>query len=112
MNPLGEHLADFAATPDGAAENAAGLRSAQQSVLKIPVSLQVVIGSTRLQLGKVAALAPGSVVTLDQALGSPAVIMVNGREVAHGDLFVMDGEGDRLGIRITSVIAAGSGPVA
>lgn len=112
MNPIGEHLADFSKAPESAAVNAAGVKSAQHSVMQIPVSLQVVIGSAHLPLGKIAALSAGAIVTLDQTLGSPAVIMVNGRNVAHGELFVMDGDGDRLGIRITSVIPVAPGPVA
>lgn len=112
MNPIGEHLADFAKAPEGAAASATGIKSVQHSVMQIPVSLQVVIGSARLPLGKIAALSAGAVVTLDQTLGSPAVIMVNGREVAHGDLFVLDGDGDRLGIRITSIIAMAADPIA
>lgn len=79
------------------------------AVLAIPVSVQVVIGSCRLNLGQVAQLGPGSVVTLDEKLGTPAIILVNGKEVARGELFVLDGEGDRLGLTITSV-AGGNRP--
>ena len=73
------------------------------SVLKIPVAIQVVIGSARVPLSQVAQLGPGAMITLDQKLGTPAVILVNGREVARGELFVFDGDGDRLGITITEV---------
>jgi flagellar motor switch/type III secretory pathway protein FliN len=31
---------------------------------------------------------------------------VNGREVAKGELFVLDGEGERLGLTITEVAEA------
>ena len=80
------------------------------SVLRIPVSVQVVIGSTRLPLSRIAQLSPGSTIALDQKLGAPATILVNGREVAHGELFVLDGEdgSDRLGITITTVLEPGS----
>ena len=73
------------------------------SVLKIPVAIQVVIGSARVPLSQVAQLGPGAMITLDQKLGTPAIILVNGREVARGELFVFDGDGDRLGITITEV---------
>lgn len=80
----------------------------EDTVLNIPVSIQVVIGSARLALSEVAKLGPNSVVVLDQKLGTPAAILVNGREVAKGDIFVLDGEGGTLGITITRV-ASGAG---
>ena len=76
------------------------------AVMRIPVNIQVVIGSACLPLSQVAQLGPGSVMTLEQKLGSPAIILVNGREIARGELFVLDGEGDRLGITITEVMSA------
>jgi flagellar motor switch protein FliN len=78
------------------------------SILKIPVAIQVVIGSARLPLSQVAQLGPGAMITLDQKLGTPATILVNGKEVAKGELFVLDGEGDRLGITITEVTSGGA----
>ena len=77
-----------------------------QSVLRIPVSLQVVIGSTRLPLSQIAQLTTGLTIALEQKLGAPATILVNGREVAKGEIFVLEDEGDddRLGITITEVV--------
>ena len=73
------------------------------SIMQIPVAIQVVIGSATLPLSRVAELAAGSVIALDQKLGSPAVILVNGKEVARGELFVIEGEGNRLGIKLTGI---------
>ena len=79
-----------------------------ESVLRIPVAIQVVIGTASLPLSKVAQLGPGSMIPLDQKLGTPATILVNGREVARGDLFVLEGDGERLGITITEVLPGDS----
>ncbi len=76
-----------------------------ESILQIPVTVQVVLGSARLAIGKVAELRAGSLVTLDQKLGAPVAVLVNGREVAKGELFVLDGELDRLGVTITELVA-------
>lgn len=86
--------------------------SVAESVLRIPVSVQVVIGSTRLPLSRIAQLEPGAVITLDETLGNPVLILVNGREVAHGELFVLDGEdgGGRIGVTITDAIPATATP--
>lgn len=85
------------------AGDAAALNS---TLLRIPVAIQVIIGSARLPLSQVAQLAPGSTITLDEKLGSEARILVNGREVARGELYVLEGEEGRLGITITQVSGA------
>lgn len=82
------------------------------SVLRIPVAIQVVIGSARVPLSQVTQLGPGATITLDQKLGAPAVILVNGREVAKGELFVLDADGGRLGITITEVAGSGGNATA
>ena len=74
------------------------------------VSVQVVIGSARLPLAQVATLAPGATLTLEEKLGAPARMLVNGREVARGDLFVVDESDGRLGITITEVSGPTSDP--
>ena len=100
----------LAAKADADAEFRSGI--VPESVLRIPVAIQVVIGSTRLTLSRVAQLGPGSVLTLDQKLGTPATILVNGKEVAKGELFVLDGKDQdgRLGITITEVATPGCTP--
>ena len=82
------------------------------SVLRIPVAIQVVIGSARVPLSQVTQLGPGATITLDQKLGSPAVILVNGKEVARGELFVLDAVGGQLGITITEVTGSNGGAAA
>lgn len=89
--------------PDQPTEIPAAAPELPDSILQIPVTVQVVLGSTRLPIGKVAELHAGSAVTLDQKLGAPVTILVNGREVAKGELFVLDGEMDRLGVTITEL---------
>jgi flagellar motor switch protein FliN/FliY len=79
------------------------------SILQIPVNVQVVLGSARMAIGKVADLKAGSIVMLDQKLGTPVTILVNGKEVAKGELFVLDGEMDRLGVTITELAAHSAG---
>ena len=97
---FGDALPDLPAAASTVKVAAAGMAGA---VLRIPVSIQVVIGSALIPLSQVALLGPGSVITLDQKLGAPALILVNGREIARGELFVLEGEGNGLGISITEV---------
>ncbi len=105
---IGEKLPEIPGETARLAQPAAPAGTAvPEAVMRIPVNIQVVIGSARLPLAQVAQLGPGSVMTLEQKLGTPAAILVNGREIAKGELFVLDGEGDRLGITITEVAGAG-----
>jgi flagellar motor switch protein FliN/FliY len=113
MNALDDHTTEIppepsAATAGAAAEmdltaDAAAASTLPSSILQIPVEVQVVLGTARLPIGKVAELRTGSSVTLDQKLGAPVAILVNGKEVAKGELFVLDGETDRLGVTITEL---------
>lgn len=107
---FGEQLPDLAAPDSGVvASDARGL-ALPEAVLRIPVSVQVVIGSARIPLAQVAKLAPGTTLTLEEKLGAPARMLVNGREVARGTLFVVDeGEG-RLGLTITEVAGPSADP--
>lgn len=100
---LGDQLPDL---PVAAAEPVAESRPVQglpNAVLRIPVSVQVVIGTVRLPLSQVAQLAPGATVALEEKLGAPSKVLVNGREVAEGDLFVVDVDTGRLALTITKV---------
>ena len=81
-------------------------RSLPAAVLRIPVTVQVVIGSARLPLSQLTRLAPGTSVTLEEKLGAPVRLLVNGRDVAQGDLFVVDELSGRLGVKITAVSGA------
>lgn len=98
MNSLAGRLEDLPAAAEPATAP-----SLPDALLGIHLSVQVVIGSVRLPLSRIASLGPGSVIALDQRLGEPVTLVVNGKEVAKGELFVSDAEEGRLGVKITSV---------
>lgn len=75
------------------------------SILGIPVTLQVVIGTARMSIGQIADLRRGSVIALEQKLGAPVILLANGKEVARGEIFVMEGEDARLAMTIGSIAA-------
>lgn len=108
MTNFGEQLPELPvadSAPGGERRHTSALPAA---VMRIPVSVQVVIGTARIPLAQVAQLAPGAMVTLEEKLGSPARMLVNGREVARGELFVLDEAEGTLGLTITEV----AGPMA
>jgi flagellar motor switch protein FliN/FliY len=67
------------------------------------VKLQVVaeLGRRRMKVRDLVALAPGSVIELDRAAGSPVDVMVNGALLAHGEVVVIDEE---FGIRLSEIV--------
>ena len=98
-----EQLPDFM-TPEPDAGSVPGSQPALPgAVLRIPVSVQVVIGTARLAISQIAGLAPGTMLTLEEKLGTPVRMLVNGRDVARGTLVVIDESDGRLGLTITEV---------
>ena len=45
-------------------------------------------------------------ISLDQKLGEPVSVIVNGCKVASGQLFVMDEQAERLGVKITEIFSS------
>ena len=70
------------------------------NLLDVPVRITVQIGRTRMSLGELVALGPGSLVPLDREAHEPADILVNGRVVARGEVVTSD---NSYGVRITSL---------
>lgn len=70
------------------------------NLLDVPVRITVQIGRTRMSLGELVALGPGSLVPLDREAHEPADILVNGRVVARGEVVTID---HSYGVRITSL---------
>lgn len=106
---LGEQLPDLTADM-GSSAGPVAAPSLPGAVLRIPVVVQVVIGSVRLPLSQVTRLAPGTMLTLEEKIGAPARMLVNGREIARGELYVLDEVDGRLGITITEVVGTSPDP--
>jgi flagellar motor switch protein FliN/FliY len=70
--------------------------------LLLGVNLQVTVemGRTRLPIREILALAPGSIVELDKLAGEPVDILVNGRQIATGEIVVVD---DSFGVRVIEI---------
>jgi flagellar motor switch protein FliN len=71
----------------------------------IPVNVQVILGTATLQLSDLMTLKPGSDLMLDQAIGEPVTVIVNGTKIAKGQLYVLETRGDFLGVRITEILS-------
>ena len=92
-----------------AADQRGGGVMPQGSLLKIPVNVQVILGTTKMSLHKVMSLGPGSIVALDKELSEPVALLVNGNEVARGLIVVVNEKTGQLGISLTEISSGGPG---
>jgi len=78
------------------------------AILSIPVTVQVVLGSTSLPVAGLMKLARGAVVSLDQRVGDPVDVVVNGTVIARGEIVVVDDTSQRFGVSLLEVVAGGA----
>jgi flagellar motor switch protein FliN/FliY len=104
-----ERLAEIAAR---AAEEA-GKFSNVDAILRIPVTMQVVLGSATIPVANLMKLGRGAVVPLDHRVGEPVDVVVNGRIVARGEVVVVEEDNSRFGVSLTEIVGplTGNGDV-
>lgn len=101
VEPDGESIA-AADSPDTTATSTPNL----DAILGIPVTVQVVLGSTVIPVANLMKMERGSVISLNQGVGEPVDIVVNGRVVARGEVVVADEETSRFGVSLTELVGS------
>jgi flagellar motor switch protein FliN/FliY len=81
------------------------LRGGLDMLHDVEMEVSAELGRTRMSVRELLSLAPGAIVELDRAAGSPADLLVNGRLIARGEVVVID---ENFGIRITEIVSPGS----
>jgi flagellar motor switch protein FliN/FliY len=76
------------------------------AVMRIPVLVQVVLGSATMPVASLMKLGRGAVVPLDHRVGEPVDVVVNGRVVARGEIVVMEEDDSRFGVSVTEILGA------
>ncbi len=76
----------------------------QGTILRIPVLMQVVLGSATMPVANLMKLGRGAVVPLDHRVGEPVDVMVNGRVIARGEIVIVEEDNSRFGISLTEVV--------
>jgi flagellar motor switch protein FliN/FliY len=102
-NSLAPEKADAAAV-DAAAIAAGEGAPNLETILRIPVTVQVVLGSAVMPVANLMKLGRGTVIPLDQRVGEPVDIVVNGRVVARGEVVVADEDTSRFGVSLTELL--------
>lgn len=72
-------------------------RSLPQMMRRIPVTLTLEVGSTRVSLQELMAIQPSSVLPLDSLAGEPLVIKVNGTPIGRAEVVVA---GEQYGLKV------------
>lgn len=78
----------------------------REAVMRIPVSVQIVIGSVRMPISKVVGLTRGSIIPLDRKVGDLVDVVVNDRIVARGEVVALDEGAEQFAIAVREVISA------
>ena len=73
------------------------------SIMRIPVVVQVVVGSATLPVASLLKLGRGAVIPLDHRVGDPVDIVVNSRTIARGEVVVVEEDGARFGVSLTEI---------
>jgi flagellar motor switch protein FliN/FliY len=96
----GDILIDDVAADDAVATPATAPKAAQrlpQMMRRIPVTLTLEVGSTRISLQELMAIGPDSVLPLDAMAGEPLVIKVNGAAIGRAEVVVA---GEQYGLKV------------
>jgi flagellar motor switch protein FliN len=96
-------VARTASAPPTAPEDSMSPKMASdlEAVLDVPVHVSAVLGRTRMDIGDLLKLGPGTVLELDRKVGESIDIFVNNRLVARGEVVLVE---ERLGITMTEII--------
>ena len=65
--------------PSPRRRSGAGAPATLDAILSIPVTVQVVLGDTTMPVASLMKLGRGAVISLDQKVGDPVNVLVNGR---------------------------------
>lgn len=74
------------------------------TIKRIPVLVQVVLGSATMPVSALMKLGRGAVVPLDHRVGEPVDVVVNGRIIARGEVVVVEDDNSRFGVQLTEIV--------
>jgi len=72
-------------------------------ILDVPLDISVVLGRTKKSIQDILNLGTGSLIELDKLAEEPVEILVNGKQIALGEVVVVD---ENFGIRITNIVSS------
>lgn len=88
-----------------ASEPGSGMQANMNLIMDIPIDVQIILGSSRMQVSSLMNLTEGAIISLDRRIGEPVDLVVNGRLIGRGEITVMEDDETRFGIRLLEVKA-------
>jgi flagellar motor switch protein FliN len=80
-----------------------GMNANMDLIMDIPIDVQIVLGTSRMQVSGLMGLTEGATIALDRKIGEPVEIMVNGRIIGRGEITVLDGDVTRFGVKLIEI---------
>ena len=87
-------------------ENTSRVAGDLEAVFDVPVQVSAVLGRSKMDVGELLKLGPGTVLELDRRVGEAIDIYVNNRLVARGEVVLVE---EKLGVTMTEIIKAERG---
>ncbi|MCO5732993.1 flagellar motor switch protein FliN [Rhizobium sp. SSA_523] len=111
-SPMGEDFGgnDFGTTGFGGSsaamqEPGSALTSNLDLIMDIPITVEIVLGTSKMQVSGLMELQEGAIIALDKRIGEPVEITVNGRRIAKGEITVLENDDTRFGVKLTEVLS-------
>jgi len=82
-------------------EHSSRIAADLEAVFDVPVQVSAVLGRSKMDVGELLKLGPGTVLELDRKVGEAIDIYVNNRLVARGEVVLVE---DKLGVTMTEII--------
>src|SRR6476469_8262597 len=84
-------------------EQSARIAADLEAVFDVPVQVSAVLGRSKMDVGELLRLGPGTVLELDRRVGEAIDIYVNNRLVARGEVVLVE---EKLGVTMTEILKA------
>ncbi|HTO32762.1 MAG TPA: flagellar motor switch protein FliN [Pararhizobium sp.] len=87
-------------------EPGSGMSANMDLIMDIPIDVQIVLGSSRMQVSGLMNLTEGATIALDRRIGEPVEIVVNGRVIGRGEITVLEEDETRFGVKLIEIKGA------
>ena len=90
---------------DGSASSEPGssLTANLDLIMDIPIDVQIVLGTSRMQVSSLMNLTEGATIALDRKIGEAVDIVVNGRMIGRGEITVLENDETRFGVKLIEI---------
>mgnify|MGYP000193872790 FL=1 len=91
------------AAPEMTSVAGSAMHANMDLIMDIPIDVQIILGSSRMQVSSLMNLTEGAIISLDRKIGEPVDLIVNGRLIGRGEITVMENDETRFGIKLIEV---------